>query len=393
MNYSDLIDPDNLTYSEQTFNQKPDEKLTIRRSFFDQSYFINFIPKQWKNKHPKSINTNWKARLSIHPEDFDKAWELIYPLLYQNVTAFKVINRNIIKKLIESRQKKLDMLLYYKLITEKDAKSLDHKLLKSTYYEVSQILDESNYSKWRLISFAQACYTKLCGFFIGFFLSKDNLFIRFKQKYEQLLEQRKQKMSGGLRLYEGMQFTIYMLPGSENKYQLMLKEIETLLIKEKIRPGVIYPTDRQIGIYSSIRHPGKEMYHPAISVDSYNPDDVNDPFDFLATLPTEEIIHEQDCQNIIQSGCSAQRIIDTLTTKKFISPAALKLFAQHKEEVVDYIKALPLNVRKKLITEILDKSTNPGSFFRVQRGIFKPQLGRGTLKQIENLSCSNEFKS
>ena len=135
------------------------------------------------------------------------------------------------------------------------------------------------------------------------------------------------------------------------------------------------------------------MYHSAITVDSYNPDDVPDPFNFLKTLPVEKIIQVKDCQKIIHSGFnSTKNITDTLTTKKFISPAALKLFAEHKEEVVDYVKTLSLDEKEKLLTARLDKSTNLGAFFRVQRGIFKPKLGRGTLKQLENLSGAKELR-
>lgn len=392
MKYADLVDPTNLHYAEETFNQILDETYTIRRTFFDRSHFISFLPKQWKNKHPKPIHTNWKARLSIHPEDLDKAWGLIYPILHENVTAFKVANSNVLQKSIVDRKKVLDDLLHCKILTEKDSNNLDHAFLKRSFYEVSQILDISTYSKWKLISLVQSYYTKLYSFLIGLFSNKDNLFIRTKQKYEQLLEQRKQKMISGVRFYEGMQFTIYIMPGTEQKAQLMLKEIEALLIREKIRTGVIYPTDRQIGIYSSIRHPGKATYHDAISVDSYNPDNIDDPFEFLETLQEDEIINENNCLKIInKNNCCAQNIIEALTTKKFISPRALKIFAEHKEEVVEHIKSLSLPMRKKIITESLNESTSLGCFFRVQRGFFKPKLGRGTLKQIEDLGCEHRI--
>ncbi|KTC81484.1 hypothetical protein [Legionella brunensis] len=384
MKYADLIDPENLTYSENIFNQNSDEKFTIRRSFSDNSYFISFLPKPWKNKHPKSLATNWKARLSIHPEDLDKAWEIIYPILCQNAATFKVANRNTFKKLMDDRKQKLDRLLrhYNQFLADYDADCLDYHSLRNKYYELSKIINIYNPNQWRFVSFAQYYYTKLANFFSFYFLSKDQLFIHTRQKYEQLIEQRKQKVANSSRFYEGMQFTLYILQGLEKNLQLMLKEIEILLLRENIRPGIIYPTDRQIGIYSSIRHPGKTYYHDAISVDNYNPDNANDPFDFLETIPTEEIIQENDYLQQ-QSKQTTQFIIHALTMKKFISPTALKAMAKHKEDVVDYIKNLPLDARKKLVTESLDKSTNLGAFFRVQRGIFKPRLSRGTLQEIE----------
>ncbi len=374
MKYADVINPNIEIYSEY---------YSFRRSFFDYSFFVCFIPKHWNNKHPKSLGTNWKARLSIHPEDFDKAWDVIYPILYENGVVFKVANRNIFEKAISRRNKRLD---YWcsKFIINHDMNKLD---LKYTYSELSQRLAESNYSKWRLVSLMQNYYTKLSSFLAGLFLNKDNLFALFKQKNEQRIEQVKQSITKSIRMYEGMQFTIYIVPGLEHQHQQMLNEIESLLITQNIRAGIIYPTDRQIGIYSSIRHPGVKIYHEAINVDGYNPDGVYDPFNFLDTLAGEQIIREQDCQKILSNQWeSTQNIINTLTTKKLISPAALKILAEHKEVVVDYIKTQACEVRKKLINDSLNKSTNLGAFFKVQRGVCKPKLGRGALGQIEQLA-------
>ncbi|WP_131762470.1 hypothetical protein [Legionella jamestowniensis] len=63
----------------------------------------------------------------------------------------------------------------------------------------------------------------------------------------------------------------------------MLEEIEVHLVNEKIKAGTVHPTDRRIGVYSSIRHPGKTYYHKATDpkLETYNPDNIDDPFSFL----------------------------------------------------------------------------------------------------------------
>lgn len=61
------------------------------------------------------------------------------------------------------------------------------------------------------------------------------------------------------------------------------------------------------------------------------------------------------------------------------------IVAVYKEDVVKQIKTLPLEIKKELIANCFDKSSNLGKFFRVQRGMFGPKLGHGTLKQLEDI--------
>jgi len=84
-------------------------------------------------------------------------------------------------------------------------------------------------------------------FFYQCTLNRDNLFARTKNIYERLIDLRKQKVTNSLRLYEGMQFTLYLFPGLEKECQNTLEEIEDNLVLAKIKPGKIFPTDRQIG--------------------------------------------------------------------------------------------------------------------------------------------------
>jgi hypothetical protein len=394
--YADLIDSNNLTYSEKVFNQKTDEKFTIRRPLLKGSFFINFIPKQWKNKYPKPIRTNWKARLSIHPEDFDKAWEIVLPiLLSEKNTAFKVANRTAFEKFKNDREKKLSQLIEEYNLFLHSSNSQNITALRNIYCRLSEELSKNNNSKWQLISFLQINFTRIISFFNQWILNREDLFSRIKDMYESLIDLYKQKLKNSLRMNDGMQFTIYILPGAEKENQNMLTNIENNLIKEGVRAGVIFPTDRQIGIYSSIRHPGKWYYHPAAdsSLETYNPDNVDDPFSFLKTLPTAELMQQDQAHEAVECTDSPRLIINALRTKKFIAPSILKALAIHKENIVAYIKTSPLTLRKELITNCLDKSTNLGKLFRVRRGLFTPQLGQGTLKQIEDIAVTSELKN
>lgn len=392
MKYADLIDPQYPIPPENIL----DETYILTRSFSDTSSFIHFHSRCIiQSPSYRGINTNWKARLSIHPDDMDKAWEIIFPILCEKNAHFKVANRNAIERFKNGRQEKLEKLIdeYNQFLHNSNA--LDIKFLRHTYYRLSQELAAYSNSQWRLISFAQTYLTKLTSFFIQLNLNRENLFAHTKNVYERLIELRKQKVENSLRLYEGMQFTIYILPGFEKKCQNMLDEIEVGLVREGVRSGRIYPTDRQIGIYSSIRHPGKWSYHKAtdFNLETYNPDNIDDHFSFLSTLPTKEIMQEDETRAILEHEDSPRLIVNALRTKKFIAPSILKALAVHKENIVECIKISPLELRSKLKADCLDKSTNLGTLFRVQRGLFTPQLGHGTLKQIEDISLTSELIS
>lgn len=383
MKYTDLIDPEYLLPPESYLHKK----YIITRYFDDTSSFIHFNPWRMQSRSYRGIDTNWKARLSIHPEDMNKAWKVILPFLYQKDVSFKVANLNAIEKFKKGRQERLEKLIEEYNQFVQNANSQDIKYLKNIFHGKYQQLGAYSHSEWRLISFVQTYLTQLTSFFYQYTLNRENLFARTQNIYERLIDLRKQKVTNSLRLYEGMQFTIYILPGLEKECQNTLEEIEDNLVRAKIRPGKIFPTDRQIGIYSSIRHPGKWSYHKATdtNLETYNPDNIDDPFSFLKTLPRMEIMQEDEIQTILENKASAQLIISALRTKQFIAPSQLKALAVHKEDVVKHIKTLSLEINKELITDCFDKSSNLGKFFRIQRGMFSPKLGHGTLKQLENI--------
>ncbi|WED42755.1 hypothetical protein [Legionella cardiaca] len=70
-------------------------------------------------------------------------------------------------------------------------------------------------------------------------------------------QDKEQALQDFLRVFNGMQVTIYIPEEKEKEYNKLLDVIEPLLYKAGIRPGVIDKSDRAIGLYSSVRHVGK----------------------------------------------------------------------------------------------------------------------------------------
>lgn len=70
-------------------------------------------------------------------------------------------------------------------------------------------------------------------------------------------EEKNQSIQDLVRVFNGMQVTIYIENGKEREFNDILAEIEPLLYKAGINPGIIDKSDRAIGLYSSIRHVGK----------------------------------------------------------------------------------------------------------------------------------------
>jgi hypothetical protein len=382
LKYAELIDP------EYPIPSTLDETYYISRDSTDAPMFIHFHP--WENilrKASKSTNKNWKGRLSIHPEDLEKSWEIIFPILARKKICFKVAKLEAIEKLINDRQEKLEKLIEEYNQFLQDSSTQDISSLRNTFHRTYHQLATYSFSEWRLISFIQASITLFKSFFYQHYLNRENLVAYTKTNYEHLIDLRKQKFKNALRFHEGMQFSIYILPGHEQDCKNTLEEIEDNLVKAKIRPGKIFPTDRQLGIYSSIRHPGRWHYHKATdnNLQTYNPDNIEDPFVFLRTAPAMEVIQESEIQTMLENRDSPQLIISALKTYKFITPSQFKALAMHKENVVEHIKSLSLDAQEEVVNESLDKSTNLGKFFRVQRGMFCPNLTRGTLKQLDDI--------
>lgn len=108
MKYSELIDPE--------YSMSPDSELLkkykINRAFYDTSYFINFSSWQIRaSSNRAALGTNWKARISIHREDINDAWDVVLPILYQKNIPFKIANPHAIELFKNTRQKKLEALV------------------------------------------------------------------------------------------------------------------------------------------------------------------------------------------------------------------------------------------------------------------------------------------
>lgn len=186
-------------------------------------------------KLQKDYDTNWKAHISIHPDDLEKAWEVIFPILCDITFSnpiFKVINRQSVNETLEETRANI-------IITNNNVQGL------SSQPQTNRSLQELKLAILKLN--------------------------KYKEKEEQIK-----------RFHDGTQITIYMRPGEEKQYQTLFEEIENALKRDNIRPGTIYDTDRPIGRYTSVRHPGKK-YQAATIVADYNPDKFPDPFAILNT--------------------------------------------------------------------------------------------------------------
>ncbi len=388
MKYIDLISPNFFIPVNNALHEK--YKITRHVDGIESHIHFSLWETVQNQSHYKRLNRNWKARLSIHPDDIHKAWEIIHPFLYQKNISFKVVNTNVIEDFKQHRLDRLEQLTAEYNQFKQLCHSQDIALLKNNFHRLYQKLTAyENHGQPFALS-AQTYFTQLSSFFYQHILSRESLITQIKEIYKRLIEIRKQKVKNGLRLYEGMQFTIYIPPGFEKECQDTLEEIEDNLLRADIRPGKIFPTDRQIGIYSSIRHPGKDAYHKATDADleTYNPDNLEDPFGFLKTIPTKQIIQEAEIQTILKNKTSPKIIMSVLQAKPFVSPTQLKVLATQtkaKESLVTHIKTLPVNEKQKAITDCLDKSSNLGRFVRVQRGLFSPRSGHGTLGQLESI--------
>ena len=152
-----------------------------------------------------------------------------------------------------------------------------------------------------------------------------------------------------------------MLPSQESEYQEILQTIENRLLAEDIRPGEIYATDRPIGQYTSIRHPGR-TYEAGINVSSYNPGNFDDPFtplttfnkqstlpfyDSLRTELSEQIVilnaSTSDGTSISNSNCHIKKEFATFLERKVNS-----FFEQNVSEQVKNSNTF----RKEIIAEL-----------------------------------------
>lgn len=115
-----------------------------------------------------------------------------------------------------------------------------------------------------------------------------------------------------LRVLHGMQITIYIEEGKEKHYNALLEEIEPLLYKAGIRPGIIDKSDRALGFYSSIRHVG-ESYTSHEKVTGYKAERINDPFREIKPVWQDVQINWTNfdyLKHIIKAKLTLQQVVD-----------------------------------------------------------------------------------
>ncbi|WP_133135088.1 hypothetical protein [Legionella rowbothamii] len=169
----------------------------------DDSELFAFFRKTDSNNEKDS---SWKIHLSIHPNDLNRAWDLIYPFLMEHeVPCFKT-TRNTVSQIMYTAMDKADT-------------------------------------------------------------SSNSLTAAEKE----------QALRDIIRVFNGMQITIYIPEGKEREYNDLLERIEPILYEAGIRPGVIDKSDRALGIYSSVRNEGvKYTSHDKVS--GYKVAALQDPF-------------------------------------------------------------------------------------------------------------------
>lgn len=179
-----------------TFNKEPS---THR---IDDSELFAFFSKS----NSKNNDSSWKIHLSIHPNDLNRAWDFIYPILMAHeVPRFKT-TRNTVSQIMYTAMSEAD--------TSTDALTPAEK---------------------------------------------------------------EQALRDIIRVFNGMQITIYIPEGKEREYNELLEQIEPILYQAGIRPGVIDKSDRALGIYSSVRNEGVE-YTSHDKVSGYKVATLQDPF-------------------------------------------------------------------------------------------------------------------
>ncbi len=250
-----------------------DFRAQYERSKFDlstiTSNFAVFTDKSWGAAQTGAAAKNWKAHISVHPDDLPRAWDLIYPLLYKDANQFKVVDTN--KLRAKSEQ-------HFKAFAEGQRKleSLNEDFLRGRLNGPElESLAERLFPAEEYASLIAKRRSELPEEY------KKELYTKIHEKYAIDNIQMRQVIEEDRRLAQGMQISIYMLPGEEEDHHDLFEEIETVLVENNIRPGIPYATDRKLGHFISIRHPGVQQYRDAVTVENYNPDNQIDPFEGL----------------------------------------------------------------------------------------------------------------
>ncbi len=237
--------------------------------------FIKYGAQSLSDADEKAMDKNWKAHISISQSQLSRAWDLLSPILHKKAVHFKIVNPN---KLNEANIKVNESLSNF--IQQKKSLQEDFLSNKSSLSELNSLADGIE-NPAEIFDGDKTKPEEVFNYIVKMY--DDKIIIN----QEMLLEQQ--------RMTDGMQITVYIPPGEEQEYQDLLQEIETTLIDNDISPGESYKTDRKIGEFCSIRHPG-ETYHAAVAVESYNPDNAQDNFNDLLALKIKSFKQELDSE-------------------------------------------------------------------------------------------------
>ncbi|KTC68377.1 hypothetical protein Lbir_2979 [Legionella birminghamensis] len=275
MDYRNLIDANLKRQHEQTFRNTSSESFQLAAGVF-----MLFTRKDWQGKQIQTLEDNWKAHISVSSGQLAEAWNLLYPLLHNKAGKFKIINQELLSEAIDVNQKKLDYARqeYQRFLTSYHSNQMGHSETLDLAYQLSP--DPSQIPK--------VSTTKKLREYI-------------EKRFQDYINDLAAKVEENQRLSKGMQITVYIPPGEEENYQNLLIEIEARLSREEIKPGEIYPSDRQLGIYTSVRHPGKN-HVMAVGAASYNPDQIPDPFRPMPIQGNKPIRSGKDRTPDLQAG-------------------------------------------------------------------------------------------
>jgi len=254
----------------------------MKSSFFTHRDrgFIHYTREDVSDDMLRSLKYEWKAHISVAPEDYERTYDLIMPILTEYASVFKFVDYEDNTRQTVHQQRNLGIL---------NQRHQDFRLFCAGSIGLDNLIDGLEHvykltpKQETLYETLKAYLSVLYGLAEKYITDGETPLEQIEQIYLKLIRRAKHLIQSHQRFYNGMQVTVYIEPEFEAHCQEMLEKIERTLLDAGITPGVIHGSDRPLGEYCSIRHPGRDTYHSGLSASSYNPDGVDDPFEHLST--------------------------------------------------------------------------------------------------------------
>ncbi len=164
------------------------------------------------------------------------------------------------------------------------------------------------------------------------------------------------------------------------------QNLERILQYLETHSNELNPSEHQI-IYKL----GRQLSYNIPLTDSLNQPHIKQQISHSPLLANnaffKPLLSDEACKDILKEANRGQRIYETLPNYA-LTKTNLKILAEAKEDVVDYLKQSVDESTDQVIDDILDNNSNESvykSYFYVQRGFFKPKLGCGALKKLQNI--------